>query len=43
MMRFTFVFGVGLARQLDIPGATDGVADAISFIYDNIRARVAIK
>ncbi len=28
-------FGVGLARQLDIPGENlDGVVDAISFIYD---------
>lgn len=28
-------FGVGLARQLDIPGEQlDGVVDAISFIYD---------
>jgi glutamate synthase (NADPH/NADH) small chain len=28
-------FGVGLARQLDIPGEDlDGVVDAISFIYD---------
>ena len=28
-------FGVGLARQLDIPGEElDGVVDAISFIYD---------
>jgi glutamate synthase (NADPH/NADH) small chain len=28
-------FGVGLARQLDIPGENlDGVIDAISFIYD---------
>ncbi len=28
-------FGVGLARQLDIPGeALEGVIDAISFIYD---------
>ena len=32
-------FGVGLARQLDIPGEElDGVVDAISFIYD-IRAK----
>jgi len=32
-------FGVGLARQLDIPGEDlEGVVDAISFIYD-IRAR----
>jgi dihydropyrimidine dehydrogenase (NAD+) subunit PreT len=32
-------FGVGLARQLDIPGEElEGVVDAISFIYD-IRAR----
>jgi dihydropyrimidine dehydrogenase (NAD+) subunit PreT len=32
-------FGVGLARQLDIPGESlEGVVDAISFIYD-IRAK----
>lgn len=32
-------FGVGVARQLDIPGEDlDGVVDAISFIYD-IRSR----